>query len=364
MIKLIRSYFHRAFRSIELYGLLLLMIFCSILYNNTMIQEDSLYSSCLGLKPDQTVTLNETEYTGTQLRAQLYANAGGDLEKIYKEHSSEYRVQVKEFDLIIDLLSSSFIVTSFLSLFFIIVFFGRFFSDLTIDNLITAGHSKHGIYFSVLLFSLLTDLVCFLIHIASIFIAASFYGWKPPVYLPACLMFAGVSILTCFAVTSIFVCCLFAACNRIFTLIAGALMLVILSSPFIMMMEKLSEPTRIIDSSSERYETFKDAVKNSSSISEKIDLDTFEVSFIIDGKEYDIYSDTPNPLAVTGAKRSAMITIVKADPFFEYVFYMVLRNPYSTERDGIHTTAVITCMCWIAVSSAAGNIIFTKRQLK
>ena len=270
-----------------------------------------------------------------------------------------------EYTIICTILTYSHIIPAILMMGFIPLFFGRLFSDNTIKNLISSGHSKAKIYLASLVF---TVAVCMLMLIAQAIVFAALcviYLWIPPIYFPAVILKLFVDLFFISLLSSVCLVFLFTTTKKTVAFIIGFLLLALLSTPLSHSAINRLRDSRPSLSDTEEYKEIWNRIKEDTDqrgnrFEEKIDLLTFDIRTYYQGEEMKYCGDSTLP----AFQRAMYLTEIYLDPTLIVVDYLgEAFGLYLLCRDGLMAINIAANIFWITLISAAGIFVFNKREI-
>ena len=180
MKKIISGMFFRLFRGIEFWVLIVILLAYAFYagYNLFSGQE------YLSLSRTETNISRRFESSGVSARDVYRMDSEVLPADVYYKINDDVSDAAYEAEFVFELMGRAQIMPVFLILLFIPFFFGRLFSDGTVKNLISCGHSKAKIYMSALIVTFILDVGMYIINSLIFGFWCLLYGWKPPVYLP------------------------------------------------------------------------------------------------------------------------------------------------------------------------------------
>ena len=372
MKKIISGLFYRLLRSIEFWGLIILIVVYSLYtglhnlseYDHAFISEDAhvIVSTEDGgeLYMDADMIRHARFMEGDVSAYDVYRS---NSEPLYRD-SPVTHVYVEEYyALFHNTLSNLHVFPILLIAIFIPVFFGRIFSDGTLKNLIACGHKRGVIYLSSLLLTFAVDLAMYVIELLIYAALCLIGGWLPPIYLPTVLSYLAVNLLTVLAVSALIIAVLFIFSKRTTSFIVGfiAASMIITSMPSYLLISLLSM-NDTPDINSVGYRRYLEIIDG-------IDREYFPFYTVLDLKEFrgDLYYEGEKIVLThdyfkPGVKHT-LITLLYLDPNMAKSVYEVCNDPYLMQRDGLLTIDALSCLFWITSLSACGIIIFKKKEI-
>lgn len=284
-------------------------------------------------------------------------------EETYNKLDNDNVVAGSETDLILKLFNIFPLVPNVLMVIFIPVFFGRLFSDGTIKNLISGGHSKGSIYFSSLLFCMALNFVLLLLSVGIYVIWGLIYGWHPPIYLPIVLVMFLIDLLLSFTLSSFCLAVLFMSSKKTLAFIASFILVISLFLHPAVLPQLILTMTQQIDAEGEDINNIR---KANDEAPYKLEIhfkySEAEVEFHYEGDVYCFFGDSTLPKGV----KNALLVWIYSDPGLTMNFGSTLTaaGPYMLYRDGVMATNVINNVFWITAVNALGVIVFKKREIK
>ena len=366
MKKILAGFCYRLLKGFELWAMIILMVLGSIYLNHASMDGTFVTLTRTG----QTKQIDDLYINKDNLDQYNFAGSGLDAKDFYSfrqepipqesfdELIVRWDVIQSETRILDDALHMPFLIPEILILIFIPLFFGRLFSDGTVKNLISSGHSKRTIYLSSLFMSFILDILLFAINILIFAGFCLYYQWKPPVYYPMMIAVLVVKLLIFFTSSSAILAVLFISKKKTVAVITGFLL-------FFLLFFRIPNPavsclTTYIDYDSEdHYEEYMSIVKEKghNAIEHRVDLSVYATRSYLEGKEVmAFHSILPDPV------RYILLAMIYLDPaqinhndnaISLYLFF----------RDGPMAINAVSNLCWIIVLTSAGIIIFNKREI-
>ena len=379
MKKILSGILYRMTRSIEFWGLVVLFLFmtvwfCHISLSNfdfiTVTRGDFAIHATwenTGMHFDidrNNIALHRFESLGISshdayrvLSEPLPSSVSGRLEGTYNYTSQEISA-------LFEYLSKSYVIPLILMMIFIPVFFGRLFSDGTIRNLISCGHSRGRIYLSCLIVILAMDiLMTFLTH-AIYALSCLYYKWHPPVYLPTVLPFAAAFLILLIMASSVSLAVLFISGKKTASFITG---FILMTAFYFMPVGSIPvnyaaykfRPTA--DFRSEYVEYREIAQENGVyCFDEKFDLLTVNTRTYYEGRELGSHSEC----TLRPAAQNILRAVVYLDPTLIKDVAGMNVSAYMISRDGVCAVNIAANTFWTLLSSATGILIFKKKEIR
>lgn len=374
MKKILEGFFYRMLRSVEFWGLIVLLV-CSCVYINLNIfaDEASIHGPVFIVEDWETGT--GWDASGDEIKEFQFANTGVSANDAYKygcepiqqesfdKLSDDNNLTTDEIFFLMKGISSLNLIPAILIALFIPFFFGRMFSDGTLKNLISCGHSKGKIYLASLISVFVLDLVMFLFNFVLFLIMIPVYGWKPPVYFPVvCLMFV-ISLLLLFTVSSISLAVLYASSKMTASVVAGFIIAIMMFFPiFMLSLENVDmsyQPEGNVDNA---YDEYIAVVKEHgpNALTFKYDASMGAMRVFYGDKELMPYGKSKMPAWA----RTAILTSVYLDPTMcTHMIKQNMLSPYIAYRDGVMAINIAANVFWILISTAVGAFVFKKREI-
>lgn len=280
-------------------------------------------------------------------------------------------IAYSERELFVGLIEFLHFVPAIIVLILIPDFFGTMFKDRTIKNQISCGYTKGQIYLSSLLFSFLLNLAMMLATLIIYALLCLFYLWKPPVYLPQVLVMLLVQIMITFTLSSISLAVVFISEKRTAGFIVSFLLITAVVSVYVGKyngggsdaINRLDYETHDYYSiDNENWVEYKRVMQNegSNAFVQRFDVSDFAYKTYYNGKELKLYEETyMNPV-----EKSARMAIIYMDPFVTTKFESYGFDTYMIYHDGIMAIELVNNLFWILVSTAAGMVVFKKKEVK
>ena len=380
MKKILAGMFFRLFKCFEVWVLLALMVICSLYFN---------YAS---MNSEQFLYIYHSEYTEevSSHRGEVTVNVNKDNVEQFRfenfnvttEEAYKYLVEPidqADFDrldktpnyvwdevkLVFTSLGSIHLLSTVLMIIFIPVFFGRMFSDGTVKNLISSGHTKAQIILSSVVLTFVLDIFTLLINIASFAVLCRYFSWQPPLYMPFIVQMLILALLMSFTATSLCISVLYISGKRTATFILGFLIAVYFGVPSSSVVISLVLNNAYYDyhASQEQIDEAKAIIENDGWNYIEKRYDYLLVSYRYYYKDKEVLGFYPEGMP---AFYKALSLSVYLDP--SLVSHTVATDlwysdPYMVTRDGL-ILVNIACTClWLAASTTLGIIIFNKREI-
>ena len=280
-------------------------------------------------------------------------------------------IAYSERELFVGLIEFLHFVPAIIVLILIPDFFGTMFKDRTIKNQISCGYTKGQIYLSSLLFSFLLNLAMMLATLIIYVLLCLFYMWKPPVYLPQVLVMLLVQIMITFTLSSISLAVVFISEKRTAGFIVSFLLITAVVSVYVGKyngggsdaINRLDYETHDYYSiDNENWVEYKRVMQNEgpNAFVQRFDVSDFTYKTYYNGKELKLYEETyMNPV-----EKYARMAIIYMDPFVVTNFESFGLTTYMLYHDGIMAIELVNNLFWILVSTAAGMVVFKKKEVK
>ena len=368
MKKILSSYFFRLLKSYETLILLAVLFVFSVFSNYLIVKREPVINGPVYVEENGT----GRDLTGEELRPYRFESMDISAFDAYRfcvepipqesfDKLSQPNNQVREeIIIILDNISGLYVLPCVLMAVFVPLFFGRMFSDGTIKNLLSSGHSKAKIYFSSLIFTFVLDILMMLVHSGIYVLMWLCFQWKPPVYLPLLITLFGVSAFILLSVTSILLAFLFISGKKTVTVIAGFVILaLILSSVSMLSVGMIIEDHMVpSDQYKEDWKLVQEVGWNN--LEEKYDYLNADFRVFYGDREIAPYSKgTMNPVL-----KYFLLTTVYADPALISHFSEFTGCPaYLMYRDGLMAVNIANNAIYILLSSCIGLAVFRKREI-
>ena len=380
MKKILAGMFFRLFKGFEVWVLLALMIICSLYFNYiSMNSEQFLYmyhseyteevsshhgENTTDVNKDNVEQLRFENYNVTTEEAYKYLVEPidqADFDRLDKTPNYVY----DEVRFIFTSLGSIHLLSTVLMVLFIPLFFGRMFSDGTVKNLISSGHTKAQIILSSLVLTFVLDVLTLLINIASYAVLCVYFSWQPPLYMPVIVQMLILALLMSFTATSLCISALYISGKKTATFILGFLIAIYFATPSSSIVVSLVLNSAYSDYhiSQEQIDEAKAIIENDgwNYIEKRYDYLIVSYRYFYKGKE------------VLGFYPEGMPTVYKVLAFSVYLDPSLVSHtvatdlwyadPYMVARDGL-IAVNIGCTClWLAASTALGIIVFKKKEI-
>ena len=380
MKKILAGMFFRLFKGFEVWVLLALMIICSLYFNY------------ISMNSEQFLYIYHSEYT-----EEVSSHRGEATDNVNKDNVEQFRfenynvtteeaykylvepIDQADFDrldktpnyawdevkLVFTSLGSIHLLSTVLMIIFIPVFFGRMFSDGTVKNLISSGHTKAQIILSSIVLTFVLDIFTLLINIASFAVLCRYFSWQPPLYMPFIVQMLILALLMSFTATSLCISVLYISGKRTATFILGFLIAVYFGVPSSSVVISLVLNNAYYDyhASQEQIDEAKAIIENDGWNYIEKRYDYLIVSYRYYYKDKEVLGFYPEGMP---AFYKALSLSVYLDP--SLVSHTVATDlwysdPYMVTRDGL-ILVNIACTClWLAASTTLGIIIFNKREI-
>ena len=375
MKKILEGLFYRMLRSIEFWGLVVLLV-CSCVYLNVFAfsNEFSIHGPVFIVEDWENGIGRDA--VGDEVKEYQFANTGISSYDAYrygcepipqesydKLNNDGNNLTRDEIFFLIKEISSLNLIPAILIVLFIPFFFGRMFSDGTIKNLIACGHSKGKIYIASLIFVFVIDMVMFLFNFILLLIMIPANGWKPPLYLPVAGMMFVISLLLLFTVSSISLAVLYASSKMTASFVAGFIIAIMLFFPIsFLVFEKVDMSYQLADNEEKILQEYKEIIeeKGPNALTFKYDASMGAMRVFYGTKELMPLGESKMPKWA----RTTLLTIVYLDPTLcTHMIKHDLVGPYMAYRDGVMAINVATNVFWILTSTAVGAFVFKKREI-
>ncbi len=268
-----------------------------------------------------------------------------------------------ESELVFSILNDIPMVPVILMAIFIPVFFGRLFSDGTIKNLISSGHSRSRIYLASMLFSFVLNFIALVLNTSVYAIWCLILKWHPPVYLPVILVMLLIDLLLSFTISSWCLAVLFISKKRTLAFVASFLLAMSMFIYPTAVPETILLMTESINVESEDLEKIRKANEEAPyAFEEYFDLSQFSPKYRYKGETLSITMDSSLPDGV----RKALLLWIYSDPELIMHFGESISSfsPYVFYRDGLMTINVASNVIWIFAGNLLGVALFKKREIK
>lgn len=370
MKKIISGMIFRLIRGVEIWALIVMMIFASAYVFAKQMYGDQVVSAIR--TGDSIVYEDETgahSITPEDMRRLGYEGNGVSVSDIYKRRietiSAEayeklnegYDFTNREIVFIFGFFSKLFLIPSILMMLFIPLFFGKIFSDHTIKNLIACGHSKAKIYLSSLFLTFAIDVILICLSIGIFAILCRYFCWKPPIYLPVVAAMILLQLFILFTITSIVLAVLFISSKKVASIIAGFILSIIPFMPISLILISALDNRTVI---SEDYKEWVGSKNNidSNLINQRFDLKSFTVDYEYENNTYKTYEYKGSPLVT-----KALISAIYLDAFFLTHSEYIYMEPYMLYRDGLIGVYLASNSFWILLSTSVGILITRKKEV-
>lgn len=373
MKKIIAGMFYRLIKGFELWALLILMTISSIYFYYVFVGTED-FNSLLRNNEVCYERYRGTDYaiSASNVKQYRFESLGISASDVYKENVEpisdasfkillgKYNYAYEEVSALINSLGNLHFIPSILMMIFIPVFFGRMFSDGTMKNIISCGHSKGKIYISSLFVTIVLDLVLFMINFAGFLFWCLVYEWKPPIYLPVLLPYMTVIFLLMLVLSSVNLAVLFASQKKTAAFVAGLLLLVSLRASLSTLAYSFMGVSYHTDPNKADYIRMEEIIETQgrNAIEHRLELSDLSIKPYYEGEELDVYTDVKwDP----GAK-VLLLGMFYSDPGLTAHLgnYIPL---YLMVRDGLVTANMICSVSWLVISSAVGYAVFSKREI-
>ena len=356
MKKIFMGILFRFFRSIETWGLVALLLFATV-YTGYVELKNTENSYILETDLARYEDLDVSSYDVYRMHAETLP------EDTYNKMTDEVSCAVDESHFVFSILNDIPLVPAILLAVFIPVFFGRLFSDGTIKNLISSGHSRGKIYLVSLLF-------CFILNFATLLVSAAVYSvwclvlkWHPPIYLPVMLVTLFIDLLLSFTFSSWCLSVLFMSKKKTLAFITSFLLsvsLFVYPATIPVTVLGLTQKINVDDEEIKLLRTASDEAPYA--LEEHFDLGQFTIEYRYQGEKYRFVMDSSLPDGI----RFTCLLMIYSDPelIMHYGDMMTSIPPYVFLRDGLMTINIASNIFWIAAGNALGVFVFRKREIK
>ena len=366
MKKILAGFCYRLLKGFELWAMIILLVLCSVYLNHESM--DGTFVSLT--RTGQTKQIDDLYINKDNLDQYNFAGSGLNAKDFYSFRQEP--VPQESFDKIVarwdviqsetrildDEMSMLFLIPAIMNLVFVPVFFGRLFSDGTVKNLISSGHSKKTIYLASLFMSFILVIFMFVINILIFAGFCIYYQWKPPIYYPMMIAVLLVKMLIFFTSSSAILAVLFISKKKTAALITGFVLFFLLF--FRIENPAVSSLSTYYDYDSEdHYEEYLSIVeeKGHNVIEHRVDLSVYATRSYYEGKEIMAYHSTlSDPL------RYILLVMVYLDPA-QITHNVNAMSAYLVFRDGPMAINALCDLFWITVLTSAGIIVFNKREI-
>ena len=378
MKKILAGMFFRLFKSVEIWGLLVLLL---VTYA-AMFSFSGSEVEFLGLVHDGgTVHVHtaEGDFDVTEDNVKQYCFESLDVSafdvyraeaeilpaEVMEKLNSGFNYYAQEREFLIKEISALHAIPAILMVIFIPMFFGRLYSDGTMKNLIACGYSKAQIYLSSLLVIFVIDFVLIILEIIVLVAGCLILSWHPPVYLPVVLTYILVELLILFTMTAICFAVLFASAKKTAAYIVGFL----LSMSFLFMVPVSTYAIGLIniydkpfDYESEGFKMYRQIMQyDPYGAEEEFDLSEFDVNIVYKGRKVDMYGESK----MSPELKNTLLTVTYLDPMLiPEIVVSVEISPYLVCRDGLAAICCAVNCFWIAAVSGIGIAVFRKREIQ
>ena len=359
--------FYRLFKSFEIYVLIAILILAGVYSAYDSISSiDYVSVKTFGYSVSYDFGDGEVTFTPDNIDQYSFKNLGVDAidvyrkdtepmpEDIYQKIEDAHDMPVDEADDLMRSVLKLDHIPLILILLFIPIFFGRMFSDGTLKNIIASGCGRGTIYLTSLIFSGVLGIAMYLTDIAIFFVMSFCLGWHPPFCAQVILPLMLVDVMLILTVSSISILVLFASQKKVASIVAGFLLAALLFLPVngLIPMVVFQDDMMYISNSSDLVE-FTEAVKEKGS---------HTVGRKINDREYYILYAKEDPIPPLA--RYTCLTLIYMDPYLvnNCETYYGFEN-YPVVRDGIAALNIANCVFWTLATSAAGILVFRKREI-
>ena len=367
MKKILSGMLYRLFRGFEIWALLLLLLFSSYILFNRMYSNDVVNGNAVSI---ELAGVNKAFSGREEVREYCYSNIGIRASDIYKYRNAPLESEVydriensfvlDEKEVLINLLEYLDIFPVLLTAIFIPVFFGRVFSDGTIKNLISCGHSRAKIYAASLFLSMIINTLMLIVNLFMIFIYCLFFQWLPPVWIPVILPLLLLDLFFLYVVSAVSIAVLFTFKKMPPSIVAGFLMFILLLYPVDAL--PMSLVTYSYESNQESVTEFISYIEENGANTVDYEFDLSEFTITLKCGEM-ILGDSESDM--DPAIKKAFLTAIYLSPTstIHCLQYCMSGNEYILTRGGLVTVNIATDILWLVISTAAGYLIFRKREL-
>ena len=371
MKKILAGMLYRLIKGYEFWGLMVLVLISAFYLNYVQFDNN------LGIdaSPDTSV-YSQSDNSAGSIDDYLFAGLGISAYDLYRADSEIlpddvferlYRtdnIATSEIWFLFNTICGTHAFPILLIIIFIPLFFGRLFSDGTIRNLISSGHSKARIYLASLSVMAVIDILIILINIMAFALLCLVSGWKPPIYLPVVLLLYVIELLSIITVSALCIAALFITMKRtaafIVSFVIGVMTFVPISS---MAAVGIQIKEWRYDYQRTDYQIYIDnySTYDWNHIEQHLNVLEFSKEIYLDGHELKVYDDTKMPAAI----KTASMALIYLDPFMtSNLFGDPELDMYMLYRDGLMAINVGNNIFWIALATACGIVIFKKREIR
>ena len=364
MKKILSGLVFRLYKGYEIWALIALLLVASAYFNYVHVESefgvDSLYYNELRDEEYKTYTYKDIGISAHD--AYWVYQDTIPQEAFDKIRETEISIS-DEPAILIRALTNCFLTPAILMLIFIPVFFGRLFSDGTVKNILSCGHSKKQIYLSCLLLSFALGTVLYLLSILTLVFVCLIAGWSPLLYFPVIALTLAVNLALMFTMFAVSLAVLFITHKKTVAFIAGAVLVFMITSPV-----GVPFGTRVM-------------MSHQQSVQENAGYEEYQkiideqgqnvISFRLDLSEYDcrVYYGDREILPLTESNlnpflKTVFLTIAYLDPY--NVPYLIMQFQFPAvlmARDGFMAINIASSLFWIVVSSGIGITVFKKREI-
>ena len=377
MKKILCGMFYRLFKGFELWALLALMFVSSLIAYFSIISDRDFISV---RKSDSVIHTDyygkEIDITASNVKQYCFESLGISAYDAYRAEvevipdsvenilNGRFNFVDEELYLLFRAIGNLFLLPSALMAIFIPLFFGRMFSDGTLKNIISCGHSKGMIYLSSLLVTIMLDTVLFIMNLSAMVFWCAFFEWKPPIYLPVVISMILLMHLLVLTLSSICLAVLFAGSKKTASFVAGFLLVLYIIIPGTAIAASiLGSAYYSIDSRKEDFNELREIMSTNrqNELEQRFDILEFDFNYYYQGRKLDIYGDYVDfPVA-----KYMIIAMIYSDPgmiaHFETVNIGI--PEYMMARDGLYAINFASCTFWLTVSTGIGYLVFRKREI-
>ena len=369
MKKIISGYFYRLIKGFEIWIVIGLFLISTVYFLTQLTR-----SPWINCKDDYVIRSLNTTIKKEDIRDHCYANLNISVRDLYRCYCEP--VPEETYEIIQDMRNFAYhecytfmtltgyltVIPTIIVLLIIPEFFGKLFSDSTIKNLVSCGHSKRAVFISTLLFCFALEMIMVFAEIIEFAIFCIIYQWYPPIYLPVLLMWLVNRLAVMITLTSAVLAVFFISRMKTVTFIAGFLLIVCL---FV----NLSQPAiqALHDSyfqDNEDLVSFEEYIQISEStgpnkFEHDIDFSNYNERIYYEGEECFPLGDS----SLSPAQRALLLTTIYLDPSL----LSAIENPrfryYLEYRDGLMAINIAANFFWTTLISAAGILVFKKKEI-
>lgn len=367
MKKILAGMLYRLFRGFEVWALIALLLFSSFFLFECMNSHDVVNGHCTQML----LGGRETDFDGPEdVREYCYANMDIDVSYAYKYSNMPLEPELyakirnsfipSETEALTSVIMDLPIFPVMLIAIFIPVFFGRMFSDGTIRNLITSGHSRGRIYFTSLLLAMVIDTLMMLISVGMVALLCLYFRWLPPVWLPVDLPLLLLDLFILYIVSALCIAVLFVSKKMTATFAVGFVMFAWVLFPFdaTIMAVVIESYTCTANENREFYDNVKE--KGMVSVEYSFVLQDYNLIMECDGATLGKRESSLKP-----AVKNSLIACIYSSPLcashsLKYYFGYC---EYRVTKDGLVGLNLAVDILWMLIPTAAGYLIFRKKEL-